>query len=114
LGYIGAIIGTVLTLKVWAIPSSLYEIAQSLLTSMAKVYPWKTVGRNLILAIAAGFPAGTLLWLMHDCIYLVQLAISSTVYFISYILALSAAGEVDIKRDTSNLWNKIVARITVS
>ena len=77
MGYYGAIIATVLTLLFWGIPITLYEISRSLKTTMAKVYPWKTVGINLLISIIAGIPSGLVLLVLRDYNKIMQLALSS-------------------------------------
>jgi O-antigen/teichoic acid export membrane protein len=106
-GYIGAVVGTILALGLWFIPSFLYEIAQSLETTLWQVYPWKAVGRNLILAVTAAVPTAVALWLLRNNAQIVQLLVSSIIYGIAYLAALSFRGQLDVKRDLPALWARI-------
>jgi len=104
LGYIGAVIGTVVTLFFWGIPITLYEIARSLNVSMKQVYPWITVFRTMVFALIPAIPTAATLWLLSNNYYLVQLMVTAIVYALTYLIVLSSAGEIVIRRDAARLW----------
>lgn len=109
-GYIGAVIGTILVVALWGIPAVLYEISKSLNISMASVYPWKIAGKNLLLAAIAGIPAWATLWLLRDNLRIVQLLLSLLIYTLSYILALSYGGRLNVRDDALVLWTRLIKR----
>jgi O-antigen/teichoic acid export membrane protein len=104
IGYMGAVLGTVLTLFFWSIPIALYEIACSLNTSMRDVYPWATVFRSLLYSLIPAIPTAVILWILRNNYYLMQLIVTSIVYALSYLAVLSWAGKIDIRRDAAKLW----------
>ena len=107
MGYIGAVIGTVVALGLWGFPMALYEIGRSIHASLLTVYPWRAVGKNLLLALMAAIPAAIVLGLSRHHIHIVRLAVSSLAYALAYAALLLASGNADAKQMLATLGARV-------
>lgn len=107
MGYIGAVIGTVVAIGIWGFPMALYEIGRSVHASLWAVYPWKIAGKNLLLALLAAIPALIALWLSRNTLQIVQLAVSALCYAATYAMLLLAIGQPDAKQMLAGLMARI-------
>ena len=107
LGYIGAVVGTVVAIGVWWFPMALYEIGRSIHSSLLKVYPWRTVGKSLLLSLAAAVPAAIVLGLSRTTLPIAQLAASSVAYAATYAALLLASGHADAHRMLAQLMARV-------
>lgn len=107
LGYLGAVIGTVIVLALWAIPMVLLEVSRSLGVSIVDSYPWKTVGRNFLLALIAGGPTYFVLLAFRGWPWLVQLVVSVSTYGCAYIGALDISGVLSVKSLIADLHDRV-------
>jgi O-antigen/teichoic acid export membrane protein len=85
LGYLGAIIATVVAMGAWNIPILFREMSRSLHTSLADIYPWKTAGLTLLLALAAAIPAAAAIGLLRDRLAIVQIGVSGPIFAAVYL-----------------------------
>ena len=97
-GYVGAILATIAVLGLWNVPTVFYEISRSLHTSISAVYPWKTAGLHLLMALAAAVPTAIVLGLLGGAPPVVQLAVSGAVFTAIYVLIGTLSGRIDVKR----------------
>lgn len=107
IGYIGAVVGTVIAIGVWGFPMALYEIGRSIQASLLKVYPWRAVGKILLLSLAAAIPAAIALGLSRHHVHIVRLAVSSLAYALTYAALLLASGHADANRMLAQLAARV-------
>lgn len=107
IGYLGAVIGTVVSLGIWGIPAGLYEIGRSINVPLSRVYPWKLAGQILLLALGAGIPAAAALWAIPHASHVVRLAVSSAAYAVTYLSLLAGSGQIDVKRAGGRLLARL-------
>ena len=107
IGYLGAVVGTVIAIGLWGFPMALYEIGRSIQASLLTVYPWRAVGKILLLALAAAIPAAIVLGLSRGRPQIAQLAVSSLAYALAYAALLLASGHADANRLLAQLMARV-------
>lgn len=94
-GYLGAAVATILTLYLWTVPYNLHKIGKGFNVSMFMTLPLRQLSRILLTCLAVALlPLLYLVLFKHP--YLVQLLVSSILYFIPLTLILHRKGILEI------------------